>query len=74
MFGERHPKTITASNNLAVTYHELRRLSDAKVLREDILRLRKEIFGERHPDTVSALSVLTASWGSWMKRRSFKWK
>ena len=54
-------KDIQLSNslgNLALIYHYLGRLDEAKVLQEEVLKLSKEILGEHHPHTIAASNNL----------------
>jgi tetratricopeptide (TPR) repeat protein len=58
ILGERHPDTIRASSNLAVTYSALGRHREAEQLAQDVLTLRTQVLGETHPDTLSSLCTL----------------
>ncbi|KIM26629.1 hypothetical protein M408DRAFT_72598 [Serendipita vermifera MAFF 305830] len=58
LYGGRHPLTITASENLALTLQGLERLKEAETLETEVLALRKELFGEQHPYTIMAIEYL----------------
>jgi CHAT domain-containing protein len=60
--GERHPATLRAMNNLAVTYLALGRPAEALPLQEKVLRLRSEVQGERHPATLTAMGNLAVTY------------
>ncbi|KIM26170.1 hypothetical protein M408DRAFT_197123 [Serendipita vermifera MAFF 305830] len=60
--GEKHPNTINASSNLALTYRDLGRLNEAMALQEEVLRLSKEVCGGRDPDTISASNNLASTY------------
>jgi hypothetical protein len=56
--GEDHPNTLTAMNNLAVTYSDLGQDDKALVLKERTLKLRRARLGEDHPDTLASMNNL----------------
>lgn len=64
VLGNQHPHTISASNNLALTYHGLGRLEEALQLQEEVLKLMTEVLGKHHPDTISASSNLSLTYHS----------
>ena len=51
--GEKHPDTITAMNNLALTLNDLGRYEEALKLNEQVLELNKKILGDKHPYTIT---------------------
>ena len=61
ILGERHPNTITASNNLSLTYESQGRLNDAEALQAEVLNLRLDVLGDRYPDTGTAMLNLGAT-------------
>ncbi|MFJ7044158.1 tetratricopeptide repeat protein [Streptomyces sp. NPDC101112] len=52
--GPDHPDTLTARNNLAISYSHPGRAQDALNLRERVLADYERILGEDHPDTLTA--------------------
>jgi TPR repeat protein/CHAT domain-containing protein/exonuclease VII small subunit len=58
VLGEKHPKTLTSLNNLAIIYQDLGRLSEALPWFEKGYRLSSEVLGEKHPYTLLSLNNL----------------
>ncbi|PVF92032.1 hypothetical protein CPB86DRAFT_718245, partial [Serendipita vermifera] len=58
ILGERHPDTIKASNNLALTYQKLGRLMEAKELSQKAYELAKAVLGENHPHSLQINETL----------------
>jgi hypothetical protein len=58
VLGEKHPDTITAMANLALTWRQQGRSNEAEQLQIEVLELRKEVLGEKHPDTIRAMANL----------------
>lgn len=50
--------------SLAITYHDIGRLEEARILQQEVLDLRKEILGDVHPDTISAMNNLSNTYGT----------
>lgn len=50
--------TLTARNNLAVSYAQDGRTSDAITLLEQVLTDRQRILGDQHPDTLATADAL----------------
>jgi Tetratricopeptide repeat len=59
VLGEKHPETIRAMANLALTWWQQGRSSEAEKLRVDALELRKKVLGEKHPDTITVMDNLS---------------
>ncbi|KIM20763.1 hypothetical protein M408DRAFT_81516 [Serendipita vermifera MAFF 305830] len=69
----KHPSTIIASANLAVTYGQLGRYAEAEVLFVEVLKQRTKLLGvlkqstkllgADHPDTIRASANLAATYG-----------
>ncbi|MGW1670647.1 tetratricopeptide repeat protein [Streptomyces sp. NPDC002324] len=62
--GPNHPDTLSARNNLAVSYSHAGRLQDALNLRERVLADRERILGDDHPATLSARNNLAVSYSN----------
>ena len=56
LFGERHPDTATALNNVGFAYGHKGDYERALEYYERALKIRMDLFGERHPDTATALN------------------
>ncbi|KAK3684336.1 hypothetical protein B0T22DRAFT_470114, partial [Podospora appendiculata] len=59
--GANHPDTLTSMNNLAFTWKDQGRHSDAIVLMEECSQARQRVLGTGHPDTLSSLTAV-AEW------------
>jgi tetratricopeptide (TPR) repeat protein len=55
--------------NLAASYSALGRHWEAEELKQDVLRLRKEILGERHPDNILASANLSVTYSQLGRHR-----
>jgi len=62
VLGEKHPDTIRAMANLAVTYHIRHHYDEAEKLEVNVLNLRRQILGNKHPDTKLARENLAATY------------
>jgi tetratricopeptide (TPR) repeat protein len=62
ILGERHPDTIMASNNLALTYRDLGKLKEAEELLVNVFAMWREVLGERHPHTINASNNLAITY------------
>ncbi len=60
--GPDHPDTLSARNNLAVSYGDAGRVQDALNLRERVLADRERILGDDHPNTLTARHNLAISY------------
>ena len=58
ILGVEHPDTIRAMANLAATYHELGKYTEAKKLKIQVLDARNRILGVEHPDTIRVMANL----------------
>ncbi|KAH0562801.1 hypothetical protein GP486_002573 [Trichoglossum hirsutum] len=63
LFGEEHPDTISAMNNLASTLGDQGQLDEAAKMKKEVLEKRKRILGEEHPSTISAMNNLANTLG-----------
>jgi Tetratricopeptide repeat len=59
VLGEKHPETIRAMANLASTWWQQGRSSEAEKLQVDALELQKKVLGEKHPDTITVMDNLS---------------
>ncbi len=59
-FGEEHPKTAVAYNNLADLYRVTGRYAAAERPLKMALEIRRKAMGEEHPDTAASYSKLAA--------------
>jgi tetratricopeptide (TPR) repeat protein len=58
LFGDNHPDTVTAMNNLAHTLSVQGALTEARQLLETAATLHRHLHGSNHPDTPMALNNL----------------
>ncbi|MFD4482104.1 tetratricopeptide repeat protein [Streptomyces sp. NPDC058471] len=58
LLGEKHPDTLTACANLAVSYRQVGRTAEAIMLGERVLANRERLLGGKHPDTLTARANL----------------
>jgi tetratricopeptide (TPR) repeat protein len=63
LYGQEHPSTITAMNNLANTLGEQGQLEEAAAMMKEVLEKRRRILGEKHLDTISAMNSLANTLG-----------
>ena len=59
--GADHPDTLTAMQNLAISYSDTGRLEEALGMGEEVLRLRREKLGADHPATLTAINNLAVT-------------
>jgi hypothetical protein len=59
VLGLEHPSTLTSMNNLAFTWKEQGRDTDAFGLINQCVQLRARVLGVKHPHTLSSTAVLT---------------
>jgi serine/threonine protein kinase/Tfp pilus assembly protein PilF len=62
--GPEHPDTIVSMHNLANAYEGAGRHTDALMLREQTLALRRAKLGPEHPDTLSSMNNLANSYAA----------
>jgi tetratricopeptide (TPR) repeat protein len=60
--GPEHPDTLTAQANLAASYRQAGRTTDAITILEKVAADRVRILGPEHPDTLTAQANLAASY------------
>ena len=60
--GPEHPDTLSAMNNLAISYAEAGRRDEALKLREQVLALSRKVNGPEHPATLKAMNNLAISY------------
>ncbi|MFJ7199757.1 MULTISPECIES: tetratricopeptide repeat protein, partial [unclassified Streptomyces] len=60
--GNEHPHTLTAHANLAASYRQAGRTSDAIEIEEHVLADRERLLGNEHPHTLTAHANLAASY------------
>ena len=61
-FGESHPVTLIALNDLADFYRNMGEFNKALELHEKVYVKRRDVLGEKHPDTLLALADLADSY------------
>jgi len=62
--GSSHPDTLSAMANLATTYENQGRGSEAEVLQVEVLEGLKKRLGEIHPDTLTAMASLATTYSN----------
>jgi cytochrome c-type biogenesis protein CcmH/NrfG len=62
VLGDKHPDTIYSMAELATTYHEQGRYSEAEAKYTEVLALRREVLGDKHPDTIHSMASLAATY------------
>jgi hypothetical protein len=62
IFGTYHHNTLTVRANLAASYRQAGRTSDAIKLEERVLTDSERILGPEHPNTLSARANLAGSY------------
>ena len=67
--GPDHPDTLSALQNLAISYLDAGRQDEALKLQEEGLALSRKVLGQEHPDTLDAMQNLGISY-SRVGRRS----
>jgi tetratricopeptide (TPR) repeat protein len=63
ILGQDHPDTLTSLDDLAETYHDLGKLSEAAEMHEQVLEKRKKVLGEDHPDTLTSMDNVAELYG-----------
>jgi tetratricopeptide (TPR) repeat protein len=61
LFGKKHPRTITAYNNLASNLDDQGKYAEANTIYENVLDLHRELFGGHHPDTATSYCNLAVN-------------
>jgi serine/threonine-protein kinase len=62
LLGPEHPDTLTAMNNLAVSYAKVGRWDETLKMREDVLALDRKALGSEHPDTLKSMNNLAMAY------------
>ncbi len=62
--GEEHPDTLSALNNLAITYSYLDEYKKALEINEKVYTILCQILGEEHPETLNSLHNLASTYGN----------
>jgi tetratricopeptide (TPR) repeat protein len=62
ILSDDHPSTLSAIDNLAMTYWAQGRTGDAARLQEELLAKRKRILGDDHPDTLTTMNNLALTY------------
>ena len=62
MLGPEHPDTLESINNLAKTYSDQGKHSEAEELQIHVLETRKRVLGPEHPDTLSSNNNLAGTY------------
>jgi hypothetical protein len=58
LLGDEHPNTLTARANLAVSYYQAGRTTDAITLQERVLADSERLLGDEHPTTPAIRAFL----------------
>src|SRR5262249_39372505 len=61
--GDEHFSTLTAMNNLAVTYLYQGRWKEAEELEVVVLDKQQKVLGDEHPNTLSAIANFASTYG-----------
>jgi Tetratricopeptide repeat len=68
ILGPEHPDTLTSIANLASTYRDQGRWTEAEKLEVQVMEIRKSILGLEHPDTLISMANLASTYlnqGRW---------
>ncbi|KAJ6523033.1 hypothetical protein B0H19DRAFT_1277114 [Mycena capillaripes] len=63
-FGDDHPETLAAMDNLAWTHHELGEYTLARDLRAVVLEKRRVLLGDEDPLTLYSIGILGSTFGA----------
>ncbi len=58
VLGEKHPSTLTSMNNLASTYRNQGRWTEAKQMEVQVMEMSRRVLGEEYPDTLGSMANL----------------
>ncbi|KAJ7061215.1 hypothetical protein C8F01DRAFT_1231150 [Mycena amicta] len=64
LLGAEHPKTISATANLAATLGRLGQYTEAQKLQEQVLEKQTRLLGAEHPNTINATANLAVTFWS----------
>ena len=56
VLGPEHPDTLTSMHNLASTYRDQGRWTEAEKLFVQVMETEKTVLGPEHPDTLTSMS------------------
>lgn len=62
VLGTEHPSTLTSIDNVASTYRDLGRLTEAEDLFVPIVETKRRVFGAEHPSTLTGTVNLAQTW------------
>jgi Tetratricopeptide repeat len=62
VLGHEHPDTLTSMGNLASTYWNQGRWTEAEELNVQELETRKRVLGYEHPDTLTSIGNLASTY------------
>jgi hypothetical protein len=62
VLGDEHPDTITHKANLASTYWNQGRWSEAETLGLEVLETSKRVLGDEHPSTITRKANLASTY------------
>ena len=68
VLGPEHPDTLTSMDNLASTYRNQGRWTEAEKLFVQVMETRKTVLGPEHPDTLTSMDNLASTYrnqGRW---------
>jgi len=66
--GPEHPDTLTSMNNLASTYRNQGRWTEAEELEVQVMETRRRVLSPEHPDTLTSMNNLASTYrnqGRW---------
>jgi hypothetical protein len=58
VLGEEHPSTLTSMANLASTYRNQGRWTEAEQIEVQVMETSRKVLGEEHPDTLTSMNNL----------------
>jgi hypothetical protein len=64
VLGEEHPSTLTSMANLASTYWNQGRWTEAEVLFVQVMETKKRVLREEHPSTLTSMANLASTYGN----------
>ena len=62
VLGEEHPSTLTSMGNLASTYRNQGRWTEAEKLFVQVMETRKKKLGADHPSTLTSMANLASTY------------
>jgi len=67
VLGDKHPSTSTSIANLASTYRNQGRWTEAEKLQVQVMETSKKVLGDEHPSTSTSIANLALTY--WNQRR-----